>query len=147
MASIIKMLVEHGVTIVIVALIMAALSLSASWISKMFSKIHVHGKWETTLNRDGKDDKHEIVQLNQFLSRVWGQTKTKGVESRVYQVSGRIIGDKLCMVYRQARGDGFDCGAILLSIMPGGKMMEGYEVGINLDTSGTYSYVYKWSRT
>lgn len=147
MTSVFEMLVEHGVTIVIVALIMAALSLSVSWISRMFAKIHVQGKWETTLNRDGKDAKHEIVQLHQFLSRVWGQTKTKDAESRVYQVSGRIVGDKLCMVYRQAKGDGFDCGAILLSIMPGGKMMEGYEVGINLATSGTYSYVYKWSRS
>ena len=138
-----EVLADHLAVAIVVALILLAVSFFRQRLidlSAWFVHISIYGKWDTTLwkqnitdiefSRDKSPSPHETAHLHQFLTKVWGHTKRKDDSGIVYRVSGRIIGEKLALVYQEIGG--FDAGAILLTIKSK-KLMAGYEVGCKLD--------------
>ena len=138
-----EVLADHVAVAIVVALILLAISFFRQRLidlSAWFVHISIHGKWETTLlkknvtdignSEDNSPRPHESAQLHQFLTKVWGHTRRKDDSRIVYKVSGRIIGEKLALVYQEIGG--FDAGAILLTIKSK-KLMAGFEVGCKLE--------------
>jgi hypothetical protein len=145
--EIIQKFLDHYAVEFYVALIIVAVTLfrkaCAKLLTACFSPIRVDGQWDTMLDRGKGYGEHEHAQLYQFLNLVWGVTKD---DHSGYKVQGRVTGDRLCLTYRQADRMGSDCGAILLSINPGGKEMNGKEIGVDHEKSVVYAYSYMWKR-
>src|SRR5579859_1671065 len=104
------------VAAVVVAIAAAIWKLLVSKPNRLLYPIPVAGRWTTKLRKDTSMADHELARLYQFRSRVWGKTRTRSNDPhtnqpRRYQVKGRIIGEKLCMIYREITGNSLDTGA------------------------------------
>lgn len=131
-----------------VAVALAALfwKMIVSNLSRFWYRIPLAGRWTTKMKKGSEMVDHESVQLFQLGSRVWGQTETNDANRRRYRIRGRIIGEKLCMIYREMTKPYLDAGAILLQIGTKGDVMEGYEVSVSFTTRKVAAQEYEWKR-
>jgi hypothetical protein len=147
MGEVISGLWQHYSVEILVAVIIAAVLLSArivaALLTSIFSPIKISGDWETKLDRGSGLKRHEDVKVRQFIHRVWGRATS--VDGRSFRFRGSIVGDRVCLVYR-AKSPSTDCGANLLKLMAHGKELKGYEVGIDRDTDQPQTYKYEWTR-
>jgi len=106
----------------------------------------VDGQWDTFVSsKVVAEQPHEAAELRQLGARVWGSAKrTDGTAS--YKLQGSVFGDKLSLTYRDGDPHGNDVGVILLRIKTTGKLMEGLEIGCNLDNGEIEELGYKWKR-
>jgi hypothetical protein len=150
-----EVLYDHFIVAVIVAVLLIVLAFLrrqvTSLINRVFGGIQVQGEWKTKITRGGgAEEEHEDAELHQLLNRVWGTTKSRPTASgrRIYHVKGWIGGEKLCLLYTQTGGLGYDHGAIILRIDSEGLMMTGYEVGTDLATvtKEISPFRYTWER-
>src|ERR1700682_3124967 len=109
---------QHYSVEILVAAIIAGVALFArllaALLTSMFSPVKISGGWETKLDRGSGLTKHEDATIHQVVHRVWGRTIR--VDGQVFRVTGTIVGDRVCLVYR-AKGPATDFGANLLRIM------------------------------
>lgn len=89
------------------------------------------------------EKRHESAELHQFLNWVWGEAQWSSNPAIRYIVRGKIVGEKLSLIYRERNG--VDSGAILLDVKTK-DLMEGFEVGRDSDSGAIYSNSYSWRR-
>ncbi len=113
-------------------------------LGRFLYRIPVAGRWTTQIEKNSAMADHEWAQLFQFGSRVWGQTESNDSHRRRYKVRGLIVGEKLCMTYREVTKPYLDAGAILLQIGSNGNVMEGYEISVSFTTKQIAAQRYNW---
>jgi hypothetical protein len=156
--------VEHFIVLAIIAIIIVVVHSIFKWLTQLsawFVPVRVYGRWYTFLEAaelaGTQDDprtpvilseiagikEHEEAELHQFLNWVWGETKKKNNPTVRFVVRGKIVGEKLSLIFRKKNGA--SSGAILLHVKSG-ILMRGFEVGSDGETGELYSHHYEWHK-